>query len=215
MEEKEAIEAPIAKFLSYLLHPLFMPLYGLLLLFYSNRLNGFNYFASEESKQANMQLFVYVFIFNILIPLGFAYLLKKRGKIESLEMEKKEDRQMPFLITAISYFLGFIVIQKEIGSAINPFLIWILVGAELSIIATLIISLFWKISIHMIGIGGLVGINILMMKLNMEWDYYFYASILLAGLLAYARLKLEAHTFAQVLAGFIIGILSEAIFLLG
>jgi hypothetical protein len=214
MEEKEAIHAPFAKFLSYLLHPLFMPFYGLVLLFFSNRLNGFNYYASEESTQANLQLFTYVFIFNILIPLGFAYFLKKRGKIDSLEMEKREDRQMPFLITAISYFLGFIVIQKEIGSIINPFLIWILVGAELSIIATLIISLFWKISIHMIGIGGMVGINILMMKLNMEWDNYFYASILLAGLLGYARLKLEAHTFAQVLAGFIIGILSEAIFLL-
>jgi membrane-associated phospholipid phosphatase len=53
-----------------------------------------------------------------------------------------------------------------------------------------------------------------MMKLNMEWDNYFYASILLAGLLGYARLKLEAHTFMQVLIGFLVGVFSEAVFLL-
>ena len=214
MEEKVAIHAPFAKLLSYLLHPLFMPFYGLLLLFFSNRLNGFNYYASEESAKANLQLFLYVFTFTLIIPLGFAYYLKRSGKIASLEMEKKEDRQIPFLITAISYFLGFIVIQREIGSVINPFIIWILVGAELGIIATLIISLFWKISIHMIGIGGIVGISILMMKMNMQWDNYLYSSILIAGLLAYARLRLEAHTFMQVLVGFLIGVLSEAIFLL-
>lgn len=214
MEEKEAIHAPFAKFLSYLLHPLFMPFYSLLLLFSSNRLNGFNYYASEESAQANFQLFLYVLVFTLLIPLGFAYYLKRSGKIASLEMEKREDRQMPFLITAISYFLGFTLIQREIGSMINPFLIWILIGTELGIIATLLISLFWKISIHMIGIGGMVGINILMMKMNMQWDNYFYASIVLAGLLAYARLKLEAHTFMQIALGLLVGVLSEAIFLL-
>jgi hypothetical protein len=192
-----------------------MPLYGLAMLYFSDRLNGFNLYATEESAQANTLLFSHIFIFSLVIPLVFAYYLKRTGKISSLEMEKREDRQMPFLVTAISYILGFIMIQREIGSVINPFLIWILVGSEVGIILTLIISMFWKISIHMIGIGGIVGINILMMKMNMQWDNYFYASLIIAGLIGYARLKLEAHTLAQVLLGFLVGVSSEAIFLFG
>jgi hypothetical protein len=214
MEEKVAVKAPFAKFLSYLLHPLFMPLFGMIMLYFSDRLNGFNPYATEEVAHANLLMFAHITVFTLIIPLGFAYYLKKVGKISSLEMEKREDRQLPFLITAISYMIGFIMIQREIGSVINPFLIWILAGAEIGIVVTLIISMFWKISIHMIGIGGIVGINILMMKMNMQWDNYFYASLILAGLLGYARLKLEAHTFPQVAVGFLVGIMSEAIFLM-
>ena len=140
-------------------------------------------------------------------------MLKKAGKISSLEMETRQERQLPFTYPAISYILGFILIQREIGQSINPFLMLILVGAQFNIVLTLIISLFWKISIHMIGIGGLVGVCILMMKLNMQWDNILYLSLFFSGLLAYARLKLEAHTPAQVLAGFIVGVMTEAVFL--
>lgn len=190
-----------------------MPTYTLLILFFSNRLSGFNIYSSEETWKINIELFLLVFIFTLVLPLSISLMLKKAGKISSLEMETRQERQLPFTYTAISYILGFILIQREIGQSINPFLMLILVGAQFNIVLTLIISLFWKISIHMIGIGGLVGVCILMMKLNMQWDNILYLSLFFSGLLAYARLKLEAHTPAQVLAGFIVGVMTEAVFL--
>jgi len=202
-----------AKILSYLLHPLFLPTYTLLILFFSNRLSGFNIYSGEEAWKTNIELFLLIFIFTLVLPLSISLALKKAGKITSLEMETIEERRLPFMYTAISYILGFILIQREIGQSLNPFLMLVLVGAQFNIVLTLVISHFWKISIHMIGIGGLVGVSMLMMKLNMQWDNIFYLILFIAGLLAYARLKLEAHTPVQVLAGFVVGVLTEAVFL--
>ncbi len=187
-------------------------MYSLLLLYFGNQLNNFNIYASDTTKEANYILFLYVFVFTILLPLVCSFVLRKIGLISSFQLEKREERQWPFTLTACSYLLGFSLIQNQIGSSINPLIIWILSGAQLGVFFALFISLFWKISIHMIGIGGFVGMCILLVKVHLDWDNFLYLSILLSGLVGFARLRLRAHASSQVLVGFLLGLVTQIVF---
>jgi membrane-associated phospholipid phosphatase len=79
-------------------------------------------------------------------------------------------------------------------------------GASLSIIVSLIVTFFWKISIHMIGIGGLTGIVYVTIQYLAPGSNLIVAGlILIAGLVAFARIKLQAHNSMQVLVGYVVG----------
>ncbi len=212
--EKASKEIALAKILSYLIHPLFMPTYGMLLIFFSNQLTGFNCYAMPDVMAINKMIFLVVIVFTMIIPGLSALLLKRMGKIKSLSMETRQERQIPFAITGFCYLAAYSIIQNFMESA-NQMILIVLAGAQLAILVALIISTFWKVSIHMIGIGGIVGMELLMMKFfHSSWEILLYATLFIAGLVGFARLRLNAHQPAEVLVGFILGVLSETIFLL-
>jgi membrane-associated phospholipid phosphatase len=68
----------------------------------------------------------------------------------------------------------------------------------------------WKISIHMVGIGGLLGAVLALTTYHYPMDALILlcSIILIAGGLASARLWLGAHTKGQVYAGFAVGFCS-------
>jgi hypothetical protein len=87
-------------------------------------------------------------------------------------------------------------------------------GAAAAIAISVIINMKWKISIHMVGIGGLVGTffglsAFLLVDLRMTIIFF----ILIAGLLGAARLKLGAHKPSQIYVGFLAGFLCEYLLL--
>jgi len=118
-------------------------------------------------------------------------------------METAEERKLPFVVSLVFYMLTY-YLMRELNL---PGLLYILIlGSAISIILAFFISLWWKISIHMLGVGGLVG-AILGLTLRLDADLINILSIAIlgAGLIGYARLKLYAHTPAQVYAGFLLG----------
>ena len=83
------------------------------------------------------------------------------------------------------------------------------VGAIIILFIASIVSKFWKISLHMLGIGGVVGV---LFSLNILFGGLFkfaILSILVAGILAMARLAEKAHSESQIYIGFLIGFLIE------
>ena len=70
-------------------------------------------------------------------------------------------------------------------------------------------SLYWKISAHAAGISGTLGalIGIVIKFGSYELFYPIIAVILIGGLLIAARLHLNAHTPAQVIAGSFLGLI--------
>jgi hypothetical protein len=82
----------------------------------------------------------------------------------------------------------------------------VFLGAAFIVLVCMMITLFWKISIHMISIGGTIG---LFMAIGFRYEWLLPQIILplffLAGIVGYARLRLEAHTPTQVYIGFITG----------
>ena len=70
-------------------------------------------------------------------------------------------------------------------------------------------SKFWKISLHLIGIGGVLGVFLALQIIKGGLLNLIVALILVSGILAFARLKEKAHSPAQVYAGFLLGVFSE------
>ena len=77
----------------------------------------------------------------------------------------------------------------------------------LTIIA-LMINLYWKISLHAIGIGGFTAMILIMgIGTKTETIVALPLAFLASGAICSARLLLKAHTFLQVADGYEIGML--------
>ena len=197
----------MAKFLSYLFHPLFAPLLAAILIFnlplYINYKYGSDYF-----------LYVYVIIsMNLIIaPLLISNYLKKIGMIESLKMEKVKERQLPYLITAIFYAFTYYLLSK-----INfPSTYLVLFGAAaISIIVLFLFSLIgFKLSAHLTAMGGICGMLIILSyQVAVDLSNWLILFLFLSGLIGTARLKLNAHNSWEILFGFLIGIGTQMILL--
>lgn len=118
-------------------------------------------------------------------------------------MEDKEERRLPYLITAAFYILTYFLLQKFNLSAL---LYIVMLGASTTILIAMVINFKWKVSAHMVGIGGLIGVLIgLSLRLQMNFTFLIVLFILLAGILGTSRLILKAHVPTQIFVGFFVG----------
>lgn len=208
------INLRLAKVISYLFHPLFMPSIGLFYLYFSNLIPGFNLYSSEQDSYVNKQVIILVLLFSFLLPLIAVFFLKKNNRIQSFQMERKEERFLPFTITGICVFAVYYLLFSYFKFPVNPLVQIFLVGCLFSIIIGLAITLRWKVSVHMIGIGGFVGALFLLSSLLQKvLIFELIVGLLAAGLIAYSRLILKAHDISQIAVGFAVGFFCETFFL--
>ena len=108
--------------------------------------------------------------------------------------------------------LGFYMLNRTLiyGTLLKAELF----GAILIIIFAAIISKFWKISLHLLAIGGVVGVFIALQLMEGGILYVLLIFILLSGILGVARIKQKAHNHTQVYVGFLLGMSVELISLL-
>lgn len=194
--------AALARLLSYLLHPLLMPFYAALLVMNLN-----SYIAYSISPQVQRIIVSLVFITTCILPVLTALILLQKGMIRSLEMESLSERKIPFVTTALFYCICFYLLNQL---PVPRILSLMVLGATITIVIAWLFSFFWKISIHMIGIGGFAGILLgLSQVLNASLSGILLLSIIVAGLLGTARLTLGAHSPKQVYVGFLLGLSTE------
>jgi len=191
-----------AQFLSIILHPVLMPTYALVLIF---RLNTYiDYTTPYYSK---MNLFLVIIFNTLLMPVVISYLLINKGYIRSFEMQKRQERIVPFISNAVLMLVAYYMIRQIPLS--NVFYLLIL-GAVASVVIAICINLKWKISIHMIGIGGIVGMLFGMSTfLFVDLRIPIIVCIFIAGLLGTARLSLGSHHPLQIYSGFFVGFCCE------
>ena len=193
-----------AKIISTIFHPLIMPIIGLLIIFNSD--SYINYTVSIELKKAVLML---VGVSTFIIPLLIALFLLNRGLIDSLEMETQKERVIPYAFTIIFYVFTLYMLKQ---APIPPIIFNFVIGATLSVILAFIINIKWKISAHMIGIGGLTGALIcISTMLDIYITPYLFIALIIAGLIGSSRLILKAHTQSQVYVGYIVGIICQFI----
>lgn len=193
--EKESL---VARIISIVLHPIFMAIYGVGLLFVYT---DFKYiFGNQISK-----FMIPVIIFSCLIPTFGIYLFKRTGYIYDFALSRREDRFLPFLVTFLSYSLLFFYFYR---AGLYSWFLGALAAPLILLILASIINSYWKISAHMVGIGGLLG-TVFSVSYNIkEQNPYglFIILIILVGVLGVSRLILRRHTPAQVYAGFLLGL---------
>lgn len=139
--------------------------------------------------------------FAVIIPSIIAYAWIKNKNLE-IDMPHKEDRLYPLLWILLSYLLGVIILF--IISA--PPVITVLMFCYFSnTLVVLLISLFWKISIHAVGVAGPVAFLIYV------FGYPGLIFILLIPLIMWSRLYLKRHTPSQVIGGSALGFFLTAV----
>ena len=194
------MEVRIAKVISVLFHPLLIPTYIFVLLLTLNA-----HFALILPLKAKGILLGVIFISTCIFPLLMAVLFKYTGKIMSLEMESRQERILTLAVSGVFYyFTWWMLRQMHLAPVFQLFMI----GTFYALAFTLLISLFWKISLHMVAAGGatgaLIGLSLLLIQ---PIQAIIMIAIALSGIIGFARLKLESHNPAQIYMGWIMGLL--------
>jgi membrane-associated phospholipid phosphatase len=199
-----SLRRSIATFISVAAHPLLLPSY----LFYvvCCQLPGaVQYPASSDW----WQLTGVVVLFTLVLPATGTALLLWLGIVRgSLELREREQRPLPLLLATLSFGAAALLLNSA-PRVFDALLRHMMSGMTLAVLVTWLISLRWKISAHAVGVGGAVSLLFLLYSGNTTSSaaiWWLLGSILLAGAVLIARLVLDAHTPAQVWAGFALGI---------
>jgi hypothetical protein len=194
------MERKIAIAISYLFHPLFAPLIGLFLVF--NSTIYLNYILTEEAKKI---IYILTFFNTFLLPFSVALFFYKKKIISSFMAEDRNARLLLYLSVFIFYMTTFALFQKFF---IPELIVRFILGAAISIFILFLLTLKWRISAHLTGVGGLCAMVVVLNEFFGGGDMYFVPIILLSGVIGFSRLLLNAHRPVEVYVGFFIGFIS-------
>lgn len=191
-----------ALLVSYVFHPVFMPVAMAWVLFQLSPAT----FAGLSGEKMGMVLLRIAYIATFF-PILTVLLLKGVGFIESIHLHTPKDRIIPLIGTMIFYFWVYHVF-KHIDA---PFLLRVLLlGCFWGVIVMFMVSIFFKVSMHTTGAGGMIGILlVLMFNSPVNMAIPFFAALMIAGIIGTARMILKAHTLGQIWLGYILGVISQ------
>ncbi|MGD2142237.1 MAG: PAP2 family protein [Candidatus Bathyarchaeota archaeon] len=133
--------------------------------------------------------------FGAILPLSSTYYLVRKGIIPDIYASDRSTRTEPFLWAMASYLLGVTALLWLNA----PFVVTALMACYfVNALIMLCITLYWKISIHAVGVTG--PITALVFQLGAKISPLF----LLMLPVAWARIELKAHNLKQVIAGAVI-----------
>ena len=203
---RSGIQDSVAKIISVIFHPLFMPLYGMLIIFTAPTLFWYIPF------KVKMILFLVVMINNILIPVSLIPFFRYRNIISSWIIETRKDRIIPLISVSFFYSItSFIMFRLQIPVFLKAYIF----STTIIVVCATIINFWWNISLHSVSAGALSGI-IIVLSVNMmvPLTWFLLPGILIGGLVLYSRLKLNSHNPFQVYIGFLTGFAGMNLFML-
>lgn len=172
---------------------------------------GLVLFAVPEStslpEEFKTQIFYLIVLSTLLIPMITIIGLKVSGMVKSLHLPKKQDRLVPFIITCIYFIMTTYFLYQK--SELDPILWKGMAVISFSVLFLTAVTIFWKMSAHMTGLGGLLGVILIMGKLFPAFNelYPLLLTLVLSGVVGSSRLYLDAHKPLEVYIGFLSGFL--------
>ncbi len=193
------LEQTISRLFSSVFHPLVIPTLGLIILF-----NLPTFVAFSIPDQAKRFILLMVFINTALLPVLSIFLLKRTGIIKDVLLDDRSDRIIPLLMASIFLFITYYLLRRVNLPSIIYFY---LMGATLMVLASLVITFWWKISIHMVSLGGITGFLIsTALLLNVNISLLIILVFLISGMVGTSRVILNSHNLSQVFAGYLMGV---------
>jgi len=205
----------LARFLSYIGHPLLVLTLLLALLL---AVNPYAFGVHDIGDQKARVLLLTVFITTFLLPGVGVAIMKPLGLIGSLEMRDKQERIGPYILTGVFYLWVFKSLLSDIQMP-QLFSVCAL-GTTIGLFLAFFINIFTKISAHALGMGGLIAMVVLM---SLQWNgpvlsipmfgqwlvlsatMVLALTILFAGAVGTARLALDAHEPVDLYRGYAAG----------
>ena len=192
----------ILKSVSYIFHPLIMPLLGVLFYFAKSPR-----YIPQQIIQAKL---VSLFILTVVLPILLYFLLKTLGKVNSIYLETTKERIFPLILNCI---VVLIVLQRILTATQIIELYFFFVGILISTLSCLMLAIFKiKASIHMIAVSGLFMFFIaLSVHFSININGTLALMCIITGAVATSRLHLKAHTYIELLLGVFVGVIPQLI----
>ena len=197
------------KTLSYVFHPIFLPILGLYFLFELPTTSYGYVDTSLSNLRGDVKTTLYIlFGFLTIAAPGLSILIMKRNKlISSLQIENRQERIYPLGLVILYYVLSYFFLRRMIPEqSVIPFLLPYVFGFTLSLITAFILNFYIKISLHMVAIFGVIGAITGYFQNQMEYNLWFLLFlIIVGGLVGSSRLYLKAHSLKEILYGIVFG----------
>lgn len=195
----------IASLVSYVFHPLFIPVIFTYYLAFINPI-----FFTGFTDKAKLYVLVWVFINMVFFPAVSVLLLKAVGFIDSIFLKTQKDRIIPYIAANLFYFWMFLVFHNNtmIPVVITSFVL----GVFLTSSCALILNIYFKISMHAMGMGGLVGILLIILfktGFSVGFSPALIIVIILSGIVCTSRLIISDHSSKEIYAGFLVGVVFQ------
>lgn len=188
--ENKSFNTSLASFISTVSNPPLVAIPVFLVINYTLLYNG------------NWAWFSFLSIFFVsILPIITSSLWILRNNLE-VDMPRREDRIYPLLLVILSYVVGVIVLFAAGAPSLTSALMVCYLNNTLIV---LLFSLFWKISIHAMGIAGPATALIYLFG----WPGLAFS--LVVPLVVWSRLHLKRHTPVQLITGTTLGYLLTAL----
>lgn len=206
-EQPPALKA-FARFISWVFHPVFIPVYVLWFLLYVHP-----YLFAGFSGQQKIRIFMMGFISFTFFPLVTVLLLKGLKFIETIYLRTQKDRVIPFIACMTWYFWIAYVWYNfgKTGDALDmpPEALQFAIAAFISTILGLMVNIKMKVSLHAISMGILLCFfTVMALQQNLNFGAYLSIVIIISGIVCTSRFIVSDHTPAEIYGGLLTGVVS-------
>jgi membrane-associated phospholipid phosphatase len=198
----------LANILSVVFHPILIFLYAFFVLAWAKpfifRDTSLPQVLADEH---NWKMLIGIFFIQVFIPCLALGMMRGLGMISDIRLPTREERIAPYIVVGLCYLVGFMQLNNSVfaPNELKSFGL----GVTIALFIAFFINLFSKISIHAVGMGGLVAMGLYSL-LHTDASKLFILPLLVicAGLVGTARRLLGAHEPADIYGGYMIGFFS-------
>jgi hypothetical protein len=193
----------LAKFISFVFHPLFVGVMMAAYLIFVHPL----YFVGFSEKEKMLKLLA-VINNNVFFPLLVVALLRALGFNKSVLLKTQKERIVPYLASITFFFWTYYVFKNQPETP--RVIVYMCRGMFFASSVALVLNNYYKISMHGIGVGGMVGLMALtLVDGSLYSGIPFMVAILVAGLVVTARKIVSDHQWFDIITGFLLGFLCQ------
>jgi len=194
-----------ARFISYIFHPLFVPVY---IAWFLITVQPY-LFASFTPAEKLIALLRFIIMYSFF-PLVTVLLARGLGFIDSIYLKTQKERIIPYIACGIYYFWMCYVLrhQPQFSKEVVQLSMAIFIASSIG----LLVNIYMKVSMHSISMGILlVFMSLLAFTQGGSYTVYLSVAFLLAGLVCTARFIVSDHTTNEIYIGLLVGGLSQLI----
>lgn len=185
-----------ARVVSMVFTPFYLPTLGLIILFVFSYLSQLPF--TYKAVVVTM-----VYFFTILLPTLLIHAYRTQQRWTSWDMGRRERRMVPYVISILCYFTC-VYVMRELH--IPHFMSSIVIVALIIQIVCAIVNIWWKISTHTAGIGGVTGALFAFSAIfGFNPLLWVCIVVMVAGILGTSRMILRQHSLSQVVTGYVVG----------
>lgn len=191
-----------AKIISYVFHPLFMPVY---LAYFIMKVHAYE-FAGLDNWGMTLKL-ILIIVSCTFVPLVSVLLLRGLNFIDSIFLKTQKDRIIPYVICMTFYFSVWFYFRKN--HEIKDLVSMTLAIFNASVFGFLV-NIIMKVSMHAIAVGVMCTFVALMAFTDsVSYSFYLSIAILISGIVCTSRLIVSDHKPKEIYYGFLIGVFSQ------